>query len=283
MRRTDRYLLPTALPYAPGTEIAGIVVEIGEDVATHRVGDRVLSLISSGGYAQYAIANAASAVHLPDAIDFGVATALLAQGVTAYLLTHDVTSLNGKSVFVESAAGGVGMQMVQMAREQGASFIVGSASSDEKRQFARHAGADFVVNPMAKNWSDAILEATAGRGIDVGYESSGACLGELIRCLGSFGTLVKFGRGVDEYQTLDPSRLVGKNQSMRGFYLPGYRDAAHLPLLGSAIQALINSFLRGDLKVHISQKRPLEQAALAHQEIEARRTVGKLVLAPWAT
>lgn len=283
MRRTDRYLLPTALPYAPGTEIAGFVVEIGDKVATHRVGDRVLSLIGSGGYAQYAIADAASAIHLPDAIEFGAATALLAQGVTAYLLTHDVATLHGKSVFIESAAGGVGVQMVQMARAQGAAYIVGSASSDKKRQFARLAGADFVVNPMEQNWSNAIMEETRGHGVDVGYESSGGCLSELLRCLGAFGTLVKFGRGVDENQIFDPSQLVGKNQSMRGFYLPGYRDAAHLPLLGRAIQALINSFLRGDLRVHISQRFPLEQAALAHREIEARRTVGKVVLTPWVT
>lgn len=282
MRRTDRYLLPTPLPYAPGTEIAGVVEGIGDGVTTHAPGDRVASFVGSGGYAHYAVADASAAVLLPAGIGFAEATALLAQGVTAYLLTHDVADLAGKSIFIESAAGGVGMQMIQLARARGARFIAGSASSPEKRQFGRDAGADLMVDSRQPGWSAQILEAVGGRGIDIGYESSGASFAEVLKCLSPFGTLVKFGRGVDEKQSFDPTAMVETNQSLRGFYLPGYRDATHAHLLRKATRSLIDLVQRGDLTVHIDHRYALAEAAHAHRAIEERRTMGKVVIEPWS-
>ncbi len=282
MRRKDRYITPTALPYAPGTEIAGTVVDVGEDVTFWKQGDRVLSRVGSHGYAQYAVADAIHAIALPERIGFGEATALLAQGLTAYLLTHEVTALKGKSTFIESAAGGVGMQMVQLARAQGASLVVASASSEEKRESVRRNGVDLVIDPAEQRWSEKVLGSTGGRGIDVAYESSGACFTELLKCLAPFGTIVKFGRGIDEHQSLDPSQLVGKNQVVRGFYLPGYFDTTHLPRIGDATRSLIAATLSGELKIEISHRFSLDQAELAHREIEARQTTGKVVLEPWS-
>jgi NADPH2:quinone reductase len=281
MRRTDRYLTPTSLPYAPGTEVAGTVAALGPGVPTVAIGDRVLCRVPSSGYSQYALADAASAIALPDSIEFGEATGLLAQGLTAYLLTHDAANLNGKSVFIEAASGGVGTQMVQMARAQGATFIVGSASTEEKRELGRRNGVDVMVSSVTPGWSHEVFEATGARGLDVAYEASGAMFVELLKCLAPFGTLVKFGRGVNENQTLDPSHLLGKNQSLRGFYLPGYFDAAHLPLINAASQALVNAVLRGELKVHVRHRFTLDEAALAHHAIEGRLTTGKVVLEPW--
>jgi NADPH2:quinone reductase len=281
MRRTDRYLTPTSLPYAPGTEVAGTVAAMGPGVSTAAVGDRVLCRVASHGYSQYTLADATSALALPDSIEFGEATGLLAQGLTAYLLTHDAANLNGKSVFIEAASGGVGMQMVQMARAQGATFIAGSASSEEKRELARRNGVDLMVSSVTPGWSHEVLEATHGLGPDVAYESSGAMFSELLKCLAPFGTLVKFGRGVNENQTFDPSHLLGKNQSLRGFYLPGYFDQAHLPMINAASHALIDSVLRGELKVRVGHRFALNEAALAHHAIEGRLTTGKVVLEPW--
>ncbi|WP_158746507.1 zinc-binding dehydrogenase [Acidisphaera sp. L21] len=283
MRRTNRYLTETPLPYAPGTEIAGTVVEIGKKVSGLKVGDRVLCRVGSQGYSQYALAEVAQTFSLPDGIGFAEATALLAQGVTAYLLTHDVATMKGKAVFIESVAGGVGMQMAQMAKTLGAAFVAGSASTEEKRDFARKNGVDLVVSSLEQNWSEQIMKATKGRGVDVGFESSGASFVELLRCLSSFGTLVKFGRGVDERQSFDPTRLVGQNQTLRGFYLPGYFDEPHRQLLDTAMHSLIDAVLNGVLKVEISHRYPLQDASLAHRAIEERRTMGKVVLEPWKT
>jgi NADPH:quinone reductase len=281
MRRTDRYLTPTPLPYAPGTEIAGTVAALGSGVTAVAVGERVMCRVASHGYAQYSVAEAANAIVLPVSIEFGEATALLAQRLTAYLLTHDVASLRGKTVFIEAAAGGVGMLMMQMARDQGASLIVGSASSEEKRVLARNQGVDLMVSSVTTGWSKQVLDATGGQGIDVAYESSGATFTELLQCLSPFGTLVKFGRGVDEHLTLDPSGLLGRNQTLRGFYLPGYFDKSRLPLTNAASRALVESVVRGDLKVHVGHRFALGDAALAHRAIEARHTSGKVVLEPW--
>jgi NADPH2:quinone reductase len=271
MRRTDRYLFPTQLPYAPGTEVAGIVEEVGADVQSHRPGDRVVSYVPSGGYAQFATMDASSAVALPPEIGFADATALLAQGATAYLLTHDAAVIRGKSVFIESAAGGVGMQMVQFARKLGASFIVGSASSQIKRDHAKRNGADLMVDPTDPSWHVKVLDATNGLGIGVGFESSGANFQQLLKCLAAFGTLVKFGRGVDEHQTMDPTAVVSRNQSIRGFYLPGYRELSDTSLLKNATSNLIKAVLDKELVVHVSDRYPLEHVELAHA----------VVLEPW--
>jgi NADPH2:quinone reductase len=281
MRRTDRYLLPTPLPYSPGTEVAGVVEAVGEGVATPSVGDRIVTFLPSSGYAHYALGDAAAAIALPDDVGFGEATALLAQGVTAYLLTHDTANLQGKTVFIESAAGGVGMQMAQLARLQGARFIAGSASSQKKRDFAEREGIDLMVGSRDEGWATTLLEATDGHGIDVGYESSGASFVELLKCLAPFGTLVKFGRGVDERQTFDPTSLLETNQSLRGFYLPGYRDPAHMGLLGDATRALIELLRSGKIRVHIDQRYALHEAHLAHRAIEDRQTMGKVIIEPW--
>lgn len=282
MRRTDKYLTSTPLPYSPGTEIAGTVEEVGDDVTTFKIGDRVVSLVGSSGYAQYAVTTAESATLLPASIGYAEATALLAQGITAFLLTHDAADLKGKTVFIESAAGGVGMLMVQMAKALGAAYIVGSASSAAKRAFAMSHGVDLAVDSTTANWSQDVIDATGGRGIDVAYESSGASFAELLICLSSFGTLVKFGRGVKEKLSFDPSLLLSENQSLRGFYLPGYRDPAHLHLIAAATEALIEAVLAGKLRVEVGHRFPLHEAELAHRAIENRQTMGKVVLEPWA-
>lgn len=283
MRRTNRYLTETPLPYSPGTEVAGTIEEIGDMVIALNLGDRVLCRVASGGYSQYALAEASQAIPLPEGIGFAEATALLVQGVTAYLLTHDVATLNCKSVFIESVAGGVGMQMAQMAKASGATIVVGSASSEEKRQFARDNGVDLVVSSIDQGWSEQIMEVTSGRGIDVGYESSGASFAELLGCMSSFGTVVKFGRGVDENQSVDPSVFVGRNQTLHGFYLPGYFDAEHRHLIDTAMSYLIDAVASGVLKVEVSRRYSLQNAPLAHQAIEERRTMGKVVLEPWSS
>lgn len=282
MRRTDRYLLPSVLPYWPGTEIAGTVVDVGENATKFTVGDRVVCRVASGGYAQYAIAKEVASSHLPDEIGFADATALLAQGLTAYLLSHNTVDLHGKAVFIESIAGGVGSQMMQMARALGAKFIVGSASTPDKREHALRLGADFMVSSVEINWADSVNQATGGRGLDVAFESSGTSFVELLKCLAPFGTLVKFGRGVTEHQAHDPSTLLEKNQTIRGFYLPGYFGQDHQNLVSSATNTLIRSAVDGDLTIRVSQRFGLKDVQLAHSAIEQRKTTGKVVLSPWA-
>ncbi|UPG92725.1 quinone oxidoreductase family protein [Luteibacter aegosomatissinici] len=281
MRRTDRYLLPTALPYEPGTEVAGFVVSAGRGVRGFAAGDRVVGRVPSRGYAQYALVEVAQANVLPPTIGFAEATAVLAQGTTAWLLTHHVADVRGKAVFVESAAGGVGSQVVQMARWMGATKIIGTASSEEKRDFARMIGADLAIDPSVDGWADEITRFTGGQGVDVAYESSGASLAGLSRCLAPFGTVVKFGRGVNEQNALDLHRFVERNQLVRGFYLPAWFTGDRASLVRHGMRTLIDALADGHLRVSVSGRFGLNDAAVAHKAIEARHTVGKLVLEPW--
>jgi NADPH2:quinone reductase len=114
------------------------------------------------------------------------------------------------------------------------------------------------------------------------FESSGTFFLALLKCLAPFGIMVKFGRGVLESLAFDPSSLLGKNQTLRGFYLPGYKDADQGTRIRVTIETLIQMVGTGDLKLHIDHRFTLSTAALAHRAMDERRTVGKVVLEPWS-
>lgn len=281
VRRADRYVIPTALPYEPGSEVAGTIVEMGKSVFGFEIGDRVLCRVASKGYARYAVVDAANAMYLPDEIEFGTATALLGQGVTSYLLTRHLVALKGKAIFVEAAAGGVGIQVVQLARQAGASMIIGSASTQAKRDFALGIGVDLAVDLSSTDWVDQTLDATRGKGLDVGYCSSRPTAQDLVKCLTEFGTIIHYG--VESCATLLLESCIGftQNQRFARFYLPGYFKPAYTSLLNSAGSSLMKLVLSGHLKIHVDTRYSLHEAAEAHRALEERTNIGKIVIEPW--
>ncbi len=280
MRRRNEYLEETPLPFVLGAEVSGVVAEVGADVEDVNEGDRVVTLMEAGGYAEYAVASAPYLIPIPDDLDFDQAAAVPLQGLTAYHVLKTSGMLQeGESVLVHAAAGGVGYLAVQMAKLMGASPVIATASTQEKLDFARELGADVLINYTEEDWPDQVREATGGEGADVILEMVGGdFIQRNLECLAPFGRMVVYGAASGERGTLVPMDLMHENQIVAGFYL--IQIMGRPDLFGPSLEEVLGWLSSGDLKLTIGARYPLEQARNAHEALEGRETTGKLVLNP---
>ncbi|MFD4815468.1 quinone oxidoreductase family protein [Peribacillus butanolivorans] len=277
-RREGQYVVPTPLPFIPGAEIAGVVVEVGEEVTKIKPGTRVVSLIEAGGYAEYALSDEFSAIPLPDVIQFHEAVALPLQGLSAYHIIKTMGRLQqGETVLVHAAAGGVGTIAVQLAKIFGAGKVIATASTEEKLELAKKLGADILINYTKEGWEQEVREATGGKGVDVALEMVGGDIfNKTLKCLAPFGRLVVFGNASREAYTMNPQVLMRRNQSVVGFFLPQIMKKPDLLL--PSIKELFSYVASGKLTLTIGGIYPFEQAADVHEEMNSRQTKGKLIL-----
>ncbi|MDM5331529.1 NADPH:quinone oxidoreductase family protein [Neobacillus sp. CF12] len=279
-RREGQYVVKTPLPFIPGAEIAGVIAAVGEKVTTVKPGMRVVTLIESGGYAEFALADERSLIPLPEQLDFQNAVALPLQGLSAYHVLKTMGRLEkGETVLVHAAAGGVGTLSVQLAKLFGAGKIIATASSSEKLELARQMGADVLVNYTEPNWVEQVLEATGGKGVDVALEMVGGdVFNKTLKCLATFGRLVVFGAASGEQSRMYPSSLMARNQSVIGFFLPQIMRKPEL--LQTSLVELLSYLGEGRLKLTIGGVFPLEEAANVHRLLQSRKSTGKLILEP---
>lgn len=280
MRRRDQYLTRQEFPFTPGSEVAGTVVEVGPGVENAAEGDRVVTLLDTGGYADFAVAPAASLIPMPDDLGFDEAAAVPLQGLTAYHIIKTSGALKeGESVLVHAAAGGVGTLAVQMAKLLGAGRVIATASSREKLDLARTLGADVLINYTEEDWPEKVREATGGAGADIILEMVGADFPEKnLKCLNVFGRMVVYGAASGDRGSLVPAALMKGCHSVVGFWL--VRITQRPDLLVPSLQETLGWISSGDLKLTIGAKYPLEKAAEAHADLEGRKTTGKLILNP---
>jgi NADPH2:quinone reductase len=279
-RREGNYVVPTPLPFVPGTEIAGVVCEVGEEASTVRVGERVVALIESGGYAEYASVDERAVIPLPDGLDVQKAVALPVQGLSAYHILKTMGRLErGETVLVHAAAGGVGTLAVQLAKLFGAGKVIATASTEEKRKLAIQLGADVAVDYTKENWKDEVMRATDGKGVDVALEMAGGDIfHQTLECLAPFGRLVVYGVASGQFARMNPARLMGKNLSVIGFFLP--QIMRKQTLYQQSLRELLAYVQTGKLTLTIGGVYPLEQAADVHRLLQSRKTHGKLILVP---
>ncbi|MEC1525283.1 NADPH:quinone oxidoreductase family protein [Neobacillus niacini] len=279
-RREGQYVVKTPLPFIPGAEIAGVVADVGEKVTNVKPGMRVVTLIESGGYSEFALADERSLIPLPKHLDFRNAAALPLQGLSAYHVLKTMGRLeNGETVLVHAAAGGVGTLAVQLAKLFGAGKIIATASNAEKLELARQMGADVLVNYSETNWVEQVLEATGGKGVDVALEMVGGdVFNQTLKCLATFGRLVVFGAASGEQSKMYPSSLMARNQSVIGFFLPQIMRKPEL--LQPSLIELLTYLGEGALNLTIGGVFPLEDAADVHRLLQSRKTTGKLILEP---
>lgn len=279
-RREGQYVIPTALPFIPGAEIAGVVAAVGDKATMVKPGMRVVTLIESGGYAEYALADERGLIPLLEPLDYRTAVALPLQGLSAYHILKTMGRLaRGESVLIHAAAGGVGTIAVQLAKLFGAGKVIATASSDEKLALAREMGADVLVNYTEPNWEEQVLEATGGRGVNVALEMAGGdVFYKTLKCLTTFGRLVIYGVASGEQSRLYPSSLMAKNQSVIGFFLPQIMRKPEL--LQPSLGELFTYLGEGKLRLTIGDVFPLAEAANVHRLMQSRKTKGKLILEP---
>lgn len=282
MRRRDQYLVRQELPFVPGSEVAGTVAAVGEGVEDVAAGDRVVALIGTGGYAEYAVAPAEAIIPLPEGLDFDEAAAIPLQGLTAYhILSTSGAMKEGESVLVHAAAGGVGTLAVQMAKLMGAGRVIATASSRSKLDLAHSLGADVLIEYTDEDWPERVREATSGSGADVILEMVGGDFPEKnLRCLNVFGRMVVYGAASRDRGRLVPADLMRRCHSVVGFYLP--RILGRPDLFVPSLREMLAWISSGDLKLVIGARYPLEAATEAHQALEGRETTGKIILNPSA-
>lgn len=277
-------LYPVALPSGLGQEGAGVVEAVGPGVTEFRPGDRVAycggALSPVGAYSEVRNFPAERAVRLPDDISFETAAAVMLKGLTAQFLvrrTHRVQP--GDTVLIHAAAGGVGLLLVQWAKQLGAT-VIATAGNDEKAELVRAHGADHVIVYTRENFTERTRALTNGCGVDVVYDSVGRAtfLGSL-DSLRPLGLMVSFGNASGKVEPFDIGLLAQKGslfltRPMLFTYIARRED-----LLAMA-EELFAAIRQGWLDVKIGQRFSLSQAAEAHRALESRRTIGATLLLP---
>jgi NADPH:quinone reductase len=268
------------LPNVPGLQAVGKVIELGPRADKSLLGRKVVTMVEKGAFAELLIASSSLCVTAPDDADDAVLAVLPMQGLTAYFMLTSSTALRpGESVLVHAAGSGVGALAVQIARILGAGTVVATASSEEKRAFARKIGADVAVDYSAPGWTKAVLQATGGRGVDVLLESIGGDVFEQnFECLATFGRYVIFGSTQGLGKPLEARRMMTKCQSLTGIYMPVFLTRPDL--MRDGLKFLVDHVVKGDLHAQVAAELPLQQAGKAQQMLEDRQAVGAIVLRP---
>jgi NADPH2:quinone reductase len=276
-QRENSYLAKFELPLIPGGEVAGVVERGAGDIAE---GTRVIAMIRSGGYAEYAVAPVATTFPIPDGVEDGTALALLIQGLTAWHLYRTSAKLApGESVVVISGAGGVGSLAVQLAKPFGAGRVIATASSEEKRDLTLELGADAAVKPDLEDLTTALIQANDGKQVDVVLEMAGGSVFDAsLRALAPFGRLVTYGMASREQSNVRNGHLMRKSRGVIGFWL--MHLLARPEMLREPLGDLLDRAARGELRVVVGGTYPMSDVRRAHEDLQARRTSGKLLLDP---
>ncbi|MCL5966936.1 MAG: quinone oxidoreductase [Deltaproteobacteria bacterium] len=273
-------LYPLPLPFTPGNEGAGIVEEVGPGVAEVSPGDQVAYAGAIGSYAEYAVVPSWRLVRIPRGIAPETAAAAMLQGMTAHYLSRDAYPLKpGDACLVHAAAGGVGLLLVQMAKQRGAR-VIGTVSTPEKAVLARDAGADDVVLYTERDFESEVRRLTGGAGVQAVYDSVGLSTFEKsLNCLAPRGYLVLYGQASGPVPPFDPQILNAKG----GLFLTrpslAHYTRTREELLSRAGE-ILDWIAGGQLRVRIAGTFPLEEAEKAHRLLAARQTTGKILLRP---
>jgi NADPH2:quinone reductase len=264
-------------PFRLGAEAAGTVVEAGEGTG-FAPGDRVATAEATGTYAEFAIVPAEKAVRVPDGVDDRTAAALLLQGFTAHFLAASTFPAGPQhTALLHAGAGGVGLLLTQLLKGRGTRVIT-TVSSDEKAELSRGAGADEVLR--YDGFRERVRELTDGRGADVVYDGVGRnTFDDSLASVAVRGYLVLFGAASGPVPPVDPQRLAaaGSVYLTRPTMASYLRDAEERRWRA---EELFDAVQAGRLSVRVGATYPLAEAARAHEDLQARRTTGKVLLIP---
>lgn len=267
----------TSFPFTIGSEAAGTVDAVGPGVTEVAVGDRVAYCMVLGAYAEYAVVPAWRLVTLPDTVSFETAAAVSLQGMTAHYLTHSTFPLQaGHTALVHAAAGGAGLLLTQVARRRGAT-VYGTVGSEAKAALAREAGANEVIVYSTQDFETEVKRLTGGRGVDVVYDSVGAAtFDKSLNCLKPRGYMVLFGHSSGPVAPVDPLTLQAKGALF--LTRPGLnRYSATREEILERMSDVFQWVAAGELEVRIDKVLPLAECARAHDDLESRRTTGKVL------
>ncbi len=273
-------LYPLPLPAGIGSEAAGTVETLGENVRTLKIGDRVAYCMVRGSYAEAANVPAWQAVKVPAAISDEAAAAALLKGLTArYLLKATYPVKAGQTILLHAAAGGVGLIASQWARHLGV-HVIGTVGSDDKIGLAKANGCEWVLNSRKEDWVKRVRELTNGSGVPVVYDSIGKdTFAGSLDCLEVRGMLVYFGNSSGAVPPFEPLTLSQKGslyltRPTLGSYA---RNAEELKETSDDLFGVIAS---GAVKISVNQRFKLTDVRACHEALQSRATTGATVLLP---
>ncbi|MXY23159.1 MAG: quinone oxidoreductase [Acidobacteria bacterium] len=275
--RTGLYPAPQ-MPLTIGNEGSGVVEAVGDGVTEVAVGDRVAYCMSLGSYAERRVIAARLLVRVPDAISNEAAAAAMLKGCTVqYLIrrTHAVQA--GEAVLFHAAAGGVGLIACQWLKHLGAT-VIGTVGTREKAELARAHGCDHPVVYTEEDVVERVKDITGGKGVPVVYDSVGKdTFRASIDCLQPRGLMVSFGNASGAVEAFAPAVLAAKGSLFLTRPTLASYTATRAELEETTAE-LFDVIGRGIVKIEVHQTYPLERAADAHRDLEARRTTGSSVL-----
>lgn len=274
----NKYQFKPPLPFSPGSELAGVVKEVGSGVTAFRPGDRVMAFTTYGAFAEEVKTEAARLLPLPEKMDFVTGAAfVLTYGTSDHALRDRAALKAGETLLVLGAAGGAGLAAIEIGKALGAR-VIACASSDDKLAVCREHGADEGINYASEDLRERIKALTAGRGIDVVYDAVGGPYTEpAFRSLAWRGRLLVVGFAAGDIPKLPLNLALLKGASVVGVFWGDF--ARREPkAFAASMQQLGRWYAEGRLKPHVSRTLPLVQAAEAIKLLASRQAKGKVVV-----
>ena len=274
-----KYQFKPPFPFSPGGEAAGVVASVGEGVSHVKPGDRVMSLTGWGAFAEQVAVPAYNVMPMPAGMDFTQAAAFsMTYGTSMHALKQRANLQPGETLLVLGASGGVGLAAVEIGKAMGAT-VIAAASSAEKLEVARNAGADVLINYSSESLKDRLKEITQGKGVDVIYDPvGGSFFEEAFRSMAWNGRFLVVGFAAGGGIPALPANLpLLKGASLVGVFWGSFAQRQPQDNLAN-FQQLVQWFSEGKLKPLVSQTFALEQAADAINHLGQRKAVGKVVI-----
>jgi len=275
-----KYQFKPELPFSPGSEVAGIVKEVGEEVKGYKAGDHVIAFTGWGGFAEEVVVDAVKLIPMPPGLDFTVASAFVLTYGTAHHALKDRAQLQpGETLLVLGAAGGVGLAAIEIGKQLGAT-VIAAASSDEKLETCRRHGASELINYATQDLRERIKQISGGQGIDVVFDPVGGDFTEpALRSMTWKGRYLVIGFAAGDIPRIPLNLTLLKGCSIVGVFYGAFaeREPRHN---AENLRELLTWLAEGKLRPYISATYPLERAADALYDMMNRKVQGKVVLVP---
>ena len=273
-----KYQFKPDLPFSPGGEISGVVKQVGSDVDSLKIGDRVIAFSTWGGFAEELVVDQTRTVIISDKMDYEMASAFVLTYGTSYHALKDRAHLReGETLLVLGASGGVGLAAIQLGKAMGAT-VIAAASNPEKLSACQENGADYVINYAQDDLRQSVKEITKGRGVDVIYDPVGGSFSEkALRDMSWGGRFLVVGFAAGEIPKVPLNIPLLKGCSVVGVFW-GEFTKREPDLNKQNNQELMDFFDQGKISPHIHRVYPLEKAGEALNELLQKRVIGKVVL-----
>lgn len=272
------YQFKPELPFTPGSDISGVVKEVGEGVSHLKPGDEVFGMVMTGGFAEEAIVAAKMCFPKPPNMDFPIAASfLMAYGTSYHALKDRAKIKEGETLLVLGASGGVGLAAVELGKILGAR-VIAAASTDEKLALCKEYGADEVINYTTEDLKSRVKELTENKGADVVYDPVGGPFSEAaLRATGWDGRFLVVGFAAGEIPKIPINLTLLKGCSIVGVFWGSFAMKFPNENIKNTME-LMQLFSQGKLKPHIHGVYPLEDTVIALEEMMNRKVRGKIII-----